>query len=52
MDVVPYILLIFILINGCSMFDFHILIAAIVMFNILKLIIKIVYNYPTHNVLV
>jgi hypothetical protein len=52
MVVVPYalaVLLLFMLINTSGMFKFHMLIAIVAMFNILKLIMKIVFNYPTNS---
>jgi hypothetical protein len=39
----PFILLF----STSSMFELHVVVADIVMFNILKLIMKIVPNYPT-----
>ena len=47
MDVVPFALLLLMLINASSMFEFHMLIVTVVMLNILELIMKIVPNYPT-----
>jgi hypothetical protein len=35
------------LINASSMFEFHMLVVIVVMFNILELIMKNVPNYPT-----
>jgi hypothetical protein len=49
MDVVLFALLLFMLITASSMFKFHMLVVTIVMLNILKLIMKIIPNYPTHN---
>jgi hypothetical protein len=49
-DGVPFILLLFMLINASNMFDFHMLVVDVVMVNILELIMKIVPNYPTSNV--
>jgi hypothetical protein len=37
------------LINTSSMFEFHMLVATIVMLNILELIVKIMPNYPTEK---
>ena len=47
MDVVPFALLLFMLINASSMFEFHMLVVTVVMLNILELIMEIVPNYPT-----
>ena len=48
MDLLAYmLLLLFMLINTSSMFVFHMLVAAVVMFNILELIMKLLPNYPT-----
>jgi hypothetical protein len=47
MAVIPYV---FRLISASSIFKFHVLIAAIVMFNILKLIMKIMSNFPTVSI--
>ncbi len=46
MDVVLFALLLFMLINASSMFEFHMLVVAVVMLNILELIMEIVPNYP------
>ena len=42
-----FLLLALMLISASSMFDLHVLVVGFVMFNILKLIIEIVPNYPT-----
>jgi hypothetical protein len=47
MDVVFFALLLFILINASSMFEFHMLVVVVIMFNILELIMKFLPNYPT-----
>ena len=47
MVVLPYALLLFMLINASSMFEFHMLVVTVVMLNILELIMEIVPNYPT-----
>jgi hypothetical protein len=47
MDAVPFALLLLMLINASSMFQFHMLLVAAIMFYILELIMKIVLNYPT-----
>ena len=47
MDVLLFALLLFMLINASSMFEFHMLVVAVVMFNILELIMEIMPNYPT-----
>ncbi len=47
MDVVSFALLLFMLINASSMFEFHMLVVTVVMLNILELIMEIVPNYPT-----
>ncbi|KAM0927751.1 hypothetical protein ACQ4PT_002662 [Festuca glaucescens] len=47
MDVVPFALLLFMLINASSMFEFNMLVVDVVMLNILELIMEIVPNYPT-----
>jgi hypothetical protein len=35
------------LINASSMFEFHMLVVAVILFYILELIMEIVHNYPT-----
>ncbi|KAM0901368.1 hypothetical protein ACQ4PT_020054 [Festuca glaucescens] len=50
MDVVLFALLLFMLINASSMFEFHMLVVTVVMLNILELIMEIVPNYPTEYV--
>ena len=47
MDVALYAVLFFMLISTSSMFEFHMIIVVVVMFNILKLIMKILPNYTT-----
>jgi hypothetical protein len=47
MDILLFALLLFMLINASSMFEFHILVVVVAKFNILELIMKIVPNYPT-----
>ena len=47
MDVVLFTLLLFMLINASSMFEFHMLVVTVVILNILELIMEIVPNYPT-----
>jgi hypothetical protein len=47
MDVLPFALLLFMLINASSIFEFHMLVVDVVMLNILKLIMEILPNYPT-----
>jgi len=47
MDVVLFALLLFMLINASSMFEFHMLVLVVIIFYILELIMKIVPNYPT-----
>lgn len=47
MAVIAYALLLFMLINTSSMLEFHVIVAAVVMFNIMELIVKILPNYPT-----
>ena len=44
-----YVLLLFMLINASSMFEFHMLVAFIVMLNIQKLIMELLSNYPTEK---
>jgi hypothetical protein len=46
-DVVSFALLLFMLINASSMFEFHMLVVVVDMLNILELIMKIVSNCPT-----
>jgi hypothetical protein len=40
------------LINASSMFEFHMLVVAAIMFYILELIMEIVPNYPTFSVFI
>ena len=47
MDVVSFAMLLFMLINASSMFEFHMLVVVVIMFYILELIMEIVPNYPT-----
>ena len=47
MDALPFALLLLMLINASSMFEFHMLVVAAIMFYILELIMEIVPNYPT-----
>jgi hypothetical protein len=47
MNALPFALLLLMLINASSMFEFHMLVVAIIMFYILELIMQIVPNYPT-----
>ena len=47
MAVVAYALLLFMLSTASSMFQFYMVVAVVVMINILKLIIKLLPNYPT-----
>ena len=47
MDLLAFMLILFMLISTSSMFVFHMLVAVLVMFNILKLIMKLLPNYPT-----
>ena len=49
MEVVVLALLVFMLISTSSVFDLHVIISVYVIFNILKLIMKIVPNYSTHR---
>jgi hypothetical protein len=42
-----YLFLSILLFSTSSMFELHVLVAAVVMLNILELIMKIVPNYPT-----
>jgi hypothetical protein len=49
-DVLLFALLLFMLINASCMFEFHMLLVVVVMFNILKLIMKIEPNYPTYPI--
>jgi hypothetical protein len=50
MDALPFALLLLMLINASSMFEFHMLLVAVIMFYILELIVEIVPNYPTLSV--
>jgi hypothetical protein len=47
MNVVSFALLLFMLINAPSMFEFHMLVVVVVILNILELIMEIVPNYTT-----
>ena len=47
MDALLFALLLLMLINASSMFEFHMLVVAAIMFYILELIMEIVPNYPT-----
>ena len=47
MDALPFVLLLLMLINASSMFEFHMLVVAVIMFYIQELIMEIVPNYPT-----
>ena len=47
MDLLAYVLLLFMLISTSSMFVFYMLVAGVVMFNILELIMELLPNYPT-----
>ena len=47
MDTVVFALLLFMLVNASSMFEFHMLVVDVVMLNILKLIMKLLLNFPT-----
>jgi hypothetical protein len=42
-----YLFLFILLFSTSSMFELHMVVAAVVMFNILELIMEIVPNYPT-----
>jgi hypothetical protein len=44
-----YLFLFILLFSTSSMFELHVVVAGIVMFNIMKLIMKIVSNYPTEK---
>jgi hypothetical protein len=46
MDASPFALLLLMLINASSMFEFHMIVVAVIMFYILEVIMKIVPNYP------
>ena len=47
MSIAMFALLLFMLISSSSMFEFHMLVAIVVMFNILELILKLLPNFPT-----
>ena len=47
MATVAYALLLLMLINASSMFEFHMLVAYVVMFIILELIMELLPNFPT-----
>ena len=47
MDMLAYVLLLFMLISTSSMFVFYMLVAGVVMFNILELIMELLPNFPT-----
>jgi hypothetical protein len=47
MDALPFVLLLLMLINASSMFEFHMSVVVVIMFYILKLFMEIVPNYPT-----
>jgi hypothetical protein len=47
MDALPFALLLLMLINASSMFEFHMLVVDAILFYILELIMEIVPNYPT-----
>jgi small-conductance mechanosensitive channel len=44
-----YLFLFILLFSISSIFELHVVVASVVMFNILKLIMEIVPNYPTHR---
>ena len=47
MAVLAYVLLLLMLIYSSSMFEVHMLVAVVVIFNILELLMEIVPNFPT-----
>ena len=47
MSIAMFALLLFMLIISASMFEFHMLVAIVVMFNILELIMELLPNFPT-----
>ena len=47
MDAVSYALLLFMLVNTSSMFEFNLTVAIVVMLNILELIMELLSNYPS-----
>jgi hypothetical protein len=47
MDVLPFALLLVMLFNASIMFEFHMSVVDVVLFNMLELIMEIVSNYPT-----
>ena len=47
MDMLTYMLLLFMLLSTSSVFVFHMLVAGIVMFNILELIMTLLPNFST-----
>lgn len=47
MSVAMFAMLLFMLVTASSMFEFHMLVAIVVMFNILELIIELLPNFPT-----
>ena len=47
MSIAMFALLLLMLISSSSMFEFHMLVAIVVMFNILELIMELLPNFPT-----
>ena len=47
MSFAMFAMLLFMLISSSSMFEFHMLVAIVVMFNILELIMELLPNFPT-----
>ena len=49
MSIAMFAMLLFMLISSSSMFEFHMLVAIVVMFNMLELILELLPNFPTHE---
>ena len=47
MSIAMFAMLMFMLISSSSMFEFHMLVAIVVMFNILDLVMELLPNFPT-----
>ena len=47
MSFVIFAMLLFMLISSSSMFEFHMLVAIVVMFNMLELILELLPNFPS-----
>ena len=47
MSIAMFAMLLFMLISSSSLFEFHMLVAFVVMFNIMELILELFPNFPT-----